>query len=140
MRLVLIVFMGLLATVGPRSSAAQNSSGEPARDDALTGAIKRTAASGSQGPAPSPVILRELPPTPGTASLGASAANRSAKLTVHSVSVRQGYGAATPKPGSSLLVLDSEWENIIPLSFIYERQVATTTIEQLPMTTTCATY
>lgn len=115
-----------LMLAGTAASAQDSGAQSQPVDDALTRAIKRAAASTSPAPTPAaPLMLRELLPIGQSAPLGASAANRSAKLTIHSVSVRPSYGAAAPSPGSSLLVLDAEWENIIPLSFIYERQVPT---------------
>lgn len=59
------------------------------------------------------------------ASLGLVRSNRSANLMVHSVALRAAYGGLKAPPKSAFVVVDTEWENIIPLTFTYERQVPT---------------
>src|SRR5205085_2554100 len=47
------------------------------------------------------------------------------KFTVYSAVLRGQYGATRPPAGGALLVMDVEFENIIPLTLIYEKQVPT---------------
>jgi Mg-chelatase subunit ChlD len=59
------------------------------------------------------------------AALNAVAANRAARLTVYTVTSRSTYGALQAGAGRRLLVLNAEWENLIPLTLIYQKQVPT---------------
>ncbi len=57
------------------------------------------------------------------AALGVSARNRAARLTLHSALATGEFGGRKAPEGSLWLVLDSEWENLIPMSFVFERRV-----------------
>jgi Mg-chelatase subunit ChlD len=112
-----LVIAFLLATGGFAAQA------QPA-DDALSRAVKRAAASDAKVVV-EPPVLKALAPDQ-AAEMNASAANRGARLTIHTVALRSSYGKAKPsRAGARLLVVDTEWENIIPLTFIFERQVPT---------------
>lgn len=60
-----------------------------------------------------------------TQSLQAAAANRGVLLTVHSITARDAYGLLTPPEGKQFLILDTQWQNQIPLSVVYENKVPT---------------
>ena len=125
MRLFAPLYLIVILAVA-HASYAQPQSAPPKGDDAITRAVRKAAAAGAKPPAPAePVLLRALPP--GEAQqLGTSATNRGAQLTVHSATLRDAYGKAAPaRPGGRLLVLDSEWENVIPLTYVYEKKVPT---------------
>jgi Mg-chelatase subunit ChlD len=93
-------------------------------DAAIERAVKHAAASDVKA-AVEPPVLKALAPDQAV-EMNASAANRGARLTVHTVALRSSYGAAKPsRPGSRLLVVDTEWENVIPLTYVFERQVPT---------------
>jgi Mg-chelatase subunit ChlD len=93
-------------------------------DDALERAVRRAAATDPKVSV-EPPVLKSLAPDQ-AAEMNASAANRGARLTVHTVALRSSYGNAKPaRPGARLLVVDTEWENVIPLTFVFERQVPT---------------
>jgi hypothetical protein len=49
--------------------------------------------------------------------------NRAVKVTTHSVCLRDEYGPSKPSEGHVFLVVDTEWENIIPLPLVYDRQL-----------------
>src|SRR5215469_7628986 len=54
------------------------------------------------------------------------AANRGTRLTVFNGARSASYGALHAKAGRSLLILNTEWENIIPLMLAGELKLATT--------------
>ncbi|HEV7300281.1 MAG TPA: VWA domain-containing protein [Tepidisphaeraceae bacterium] len=56
---------------------------------------------------------------------GATAGNRAAHFTVHRLAARKEYGPVKAAEGRSLLVLEVEFENIIPLTLVRERQTPT---------------
>jgi hypothetical protein len=58
-------------------------------------------------------------------ALGATAGNRAARLTVHTVARRSSYGGVRPADGRALVVLNTEWENLIPMTLVREKQVPT---------------
>lgn len=86
--------------------------------EAMLGAASATAA--QAGPA------RPAEPD-GAASEGDTllGANRAANLRVHGVRTSDAYGGVAPAAGGSLLVLDAEFENVIPLTLVREREVPT---------------
>jgi hypothetical protein len=51
--------------------------------------------------------------------------NRACRLRIFGISERSAYGSRTPAAGKRLLVLDAEFENIIPLTLIQTSQVPT---------------
>ncbi|HZE96797.1 MAG TPA: zinc ribbon domain-containing protein [Planctomycetota bacterium] len=51
--------------------------------------------------------------------------NRACRFRILASSERAAYGAKIPAPGRKLLVLDAEFENIIPLTLIQQNQVPT---------------
>ncbi|HLL89578.1 MAG TPA: hypothetical protein VK324_09760, partial [Tepidisphaeraceae bacterium] len=57
--------------------------------------------------------------------LGSEAANRGVRLTVVNASLATEYGGATATEGGRLLVVGTQWENIIPWTIIEERKVPT---------------
>ncbi|HZN68925.1 MAG TPA: VWA domain-containing protein [Tepidisphaeraceae bacterium] len=59
------------------------------------------------------------------ARLGASTRSRAVRLTAHSAAMRETYGALKPPAGKTFLVLDLEFENIIPLTLVRDKKVAT---------------
>lgn len=60
-----------------------------------------------------------------TRTLEAAAANRGVRLTVHSIAARDAYGLLTPPEGNQFLILDTQWQNQIPMSLVYENKVPT---------------
>jgi Mg-chelatase subunit ChlD len=101
-----------------------------------------------EAPAPLAAYYRAHPPTqspttpkpaaPGAAArpletvsadganwINATVRNRAAELRVKSLAVRTAYGTASASSGRLLAVLDVEWENIIPLTLVFEKQVPT---------------
>ena len=99
-----------------------------ARARAASEPVIRAADAGTQPAAPpapaAAVAAGDLTPDK-PAGLNAVAANRAARLTVYSVTSRSGYGALQAAPGRRLLVLNAEWENLIPLTLVYQKQVPT---------------
>ena len=65
-----------------------------------------------------PAAAAELPPA-------LEAANRACRLRIHSVLERPSYGGKSPAPGMKVLILDAEFENIIPMTLIQSNQVPT---------------
>lgn len=51
--------------------------------------------------------------------------NRAVKLTVANASFAERYGEASAAPGRRLLILNTRWANLIPLTLIEEKQVPT---------------
>jgi hypothetical protein len=73
--------------------------------------------------------IKPFPPDPQpdvTYPIRQEAANRGTRLTVFNGARSSSYGALHAKPGRSLLILNTEWENIIPLSLAGELKLATT--------------
>lgn len=63
---------------------------------------------------------------PGTVHpLGERHANRGLTWTLHSVAVRDRYGALSAARGGALLVLDVEWTNRIPMTLVHEHEMPT---------------
>ncbi|MCC6422295.1 MAG: VWA domain-containing protein [Phycisphaerales bacterium] len=60
-----------------------------------------------------------------TETLEAVGANRGVQLTVHSLTPRETYGSLIPPAGRQVLVLDTTWENQIPLSVVYGNKIPT---------------
>lgn len=52
-------------------------------------------------------------------------ANRACRLRIFSVAERTAYGVKVPAAGKRLLVLDAEFENIIPMTLVQSNQVPT---------------
>ncbi|MCC7350647.1 MAG: VWA domain-containing protein [Phycisphaerales bacterium] len=75
----------------------------------------------SVNPAKPPLVLEPNQ----TQTLEYSADNRGIRLTVHSITSRDSYGLMTPPPGDQFLVLDTQWQNQIPLSLVYENKIPT---------------
>src|SRR5688572_21403921 len=124
----LLPLIGLLLLTVAANTRGQPAPDAPPADDAVTRALKKAAiaAAGAKPPvADNPPLPRALSPGQAT-TLEVSSANRGAKLTVHTAALRDAYGKAKANgPAARLLVLDTEWENVIPLTFAHERQVAT---------------
>ncbi len=57
--------------------------------------------------------------------LDLAAANRGARLGILTAALVTSYAGAAAPPGRKLLLLDTEWENIIPLTMIQEQKVPT---------------
>jgi hypothetical protein len=53
------------------------------------------------------------------------AQNRAVRVTANDVGIRGEYGGKTAPEGEKFLVLNTEWENIIPTSLIIERETPT---------------
>jgi len=51
--------------------------------------------------------------------------NRACRLRIHGMTGRASYGDRTPSPGRRFLVIDAEFENIIPLTLVQLNQVPT---------------
>ena len=51
--------------------------------------------------------------------------NRACRLRIFGMTERAAYGARTPAAGKKLIVLDAEFENIIPLTLVQSNQVPT---------------
>src|SRR5579862_1048335 len=62
--------------------------------------------------------------TPGS-SAALESRNRACRVRVLGMTERTSYGARLPGPGKHLLVLDAEFENIIPLTLVQTNQVPT---------------
>src|SRR5882724_10528307 len=76
--------------------------------------------------------LSGLPPFPAnpdaekTYPVRQEAANRGVRLTVFNAARTAAYGSLSAPAGRSLLVLNTEWENVIPLTLSGELKLATT--------------
>ncbi|MBI4586274.1 MAG: VWA domain-containing protein [Planctomycetes bacterium] len=57
--------------------------------------------------------------------LGLSAHNRAVRLRIPGMALQASYGEVQAPRGRQLLVLDTEWQNLIPLTLVYENQVPT---------------
>ena len=114
------------ALLSAAAAAAQTANDPAGRDAALENAIRE-----AQVPPAVPHGQTGGPRTPaslaadGVTRLGLSAQSRAVRLTAHSAAARQAYGPAKAGEGRALLVVDLELENIIPLTLVRDRQVAT---------------
>lgn len=73
---------------------------------------------------PSAIPTKLEPEKP--AVVGRSASNRAVRIEVKSVTLRAGYGGRKGR----LLLVDTEWENTIPMTLVYERQIPTAYVVQ----------
>ncbi|MBV8879177.1 MAG: hypothetical protein JO332_04345, partial [Planctomycetaceae bacterium] len=80
--------------------------------DRKPSAIEALRASASKDAAPAPAAALET-------------GNRACKLRIFGMTERPVYGAKAPAAGKKLLVLDAEFENIIPLTLVQSNQVPT---------------
>lgn len=116
-REVKMEMVGPSVASGEKASALRKKHGIPARvDEAWIEPKKRLSSE--------PSVPDRFEPDK-AAALGLVRSNRSANLVVHSVALRAAYGGLKAPPRSAFVVVDTEWENIIPLTFLYERQVPT---------------
>src|SRR6476619_6703003 len=92
----------------------------PAGFEDLKAAIKE-ARPPEAAPATTPATPAGLPAEGQSVEIGQSGSSRGIELAVERLSVRNEYGALAAPQGSVLLVLDTKWTNIIPLTYIYER-------------------
>jgi hypothetical protein len=67
-----------------------------------------------------------------TYPLRVDGSNRGVLLTVHSAARVGRYGTRTALDGRALLVLDTEWENTIPFTFVREQKTAQPTMYKIP--------
>ena len=112
---------------GQRMAASDDVPAELEKTYATHGLVASPAAAvGSSAGVKTPAAL--LPPpfqTDSAVSVVRSAGNRGVSLTVRGYRVAPEYGGLKPAAGGSVLVLDTEWRNIIPLTLIYDRQIPT---------------
>ena len=121
---------GALAALTFQFVAAPDAAPQLARARAADDPLVRAVEAAPAGAAPAAPAERPVPTAADLApekalALGAETGNRAARVVVHSMTARARYGAAAAAPGRQLLVLNTEWENLIPLTLIYEKQVPT---------------
>jgi hypothetical protein len=82
-------------------------------------------AGGAAGPPPAvpPPARLELGKS---VALGIDRSNRAAEIRFHVVHLREAYGGKKAPAGGAWLVVDTEWKNIIPMTYVFERRVPTT--------------
>ena len=104
-----LALLGCALAPAPRAAA----------QDAPAGQVAATVAAVQLG-------LPERPEAGRTYPLRLAAGNRAARVTVHNVAAVDTYGSHKAPPGRTLLVVSTEWENVIPLTVIDEQKIPTT--------------
>ena len=86
-------------------------------DEAAQATLQHFAAPSESAPPPSAAAVE--------GPLFERAGNRAAELQVHAVRLQAQFGPLQAPPGGTLVLVDCEWRNILPLSLVYEQLKST---------------